>query len=171
MGACSPCNILFHVLSLLQAGGVEGARGPGGGRCTNVERDLLAPSCGAARRPAPAGLLHQLVRVLSCPPYLPLCVTVHAVLPHMPHPCVSPTPPPPTPLFSAQVALAITICIIVGVKLQDVSYDSGNFNYSCLLGTDYGSSSLCTVSERDCQCRGTVVLAFRVAAYVGSASQ
>ncbi|KAI7840265.1 hypothetical protein COHA_006047 [Chlorella ohadii] len=43
-----------------------------------------------------------------------------------------------------QVALAITICIIVGVKLQDVSYDSGNFNYSCLLGTDYGSSSLCT---------------------------
>ena len=62
--------------------------------------------------------------------------------------------PPPGPsllqallLWRAQVALAVAICIIVGVKLQDVSVESGtlNFNYSCLLGTSYGSSSLCTV--------------------------
>ncbi|PRW59976.1 transmembrane of CMA family [Chlorella sorokiniana] len=45
-----------------------------------------------------------------------------------------------------QVGLAVAICIIVGVKLQDVSFNSDNltFSYSCLLGSDYGSSSLCT---------------------------
>ncbi|KAL4458431.1 hypothetical protein ABPG75_013296 [Micractinium tetrahymenae] len=44
--------------------------------------------------------------------------------------------------------LAILIAILVSVKLMDVSVsvDGTNvsYNYSCLLGTDYGSSSLCT---------------------------
>jgi len=150
MGACSPCNILFHVLSLLQAGGVEGAREPGGGLCTNFERDLPA---------APLGGLRQLAYCTNSCGCLraPIAATLRSsacsTAPHATSVCLT-HPPPLQPLspFRAQVALAITICIIIGVKLQDVSYDSGTFNYSCLLGTDYGSSSLCTVSERHHQC-------------------
>ena len=55
----------------------------------------------------------------------------------------------PTALPPAQVALAVAICIIVGVKLQDVSYDSGNFsfNYSCLLGELVGACCLAARKE------------------------
>ena len=53
----------------------------------------------------------------------------------------------PRPL-APQIALACAIAGVVAVKLVDVYVDVGNtglnYQYSCLLGQDVGSSSLCT---------------------------
>lgn len=43
-----------------------------------------------------------------------------------------------------QVVLAIAIVVVVAVQLVDVNVDGGSYSYSCLLGQDYLSSSLCT---------------------------
>lgn len=49
-----------------------------------------------------------------------------------------------TPL--PQIALACAIAGVVAVQLVDVNVDVANldYHYSCLLGQDVGSSSLCT---------------------------
>lgn len=48
-----------------------------------------------------------------------------------------------------QGIVAIAIAVVVAVKLMDVTVavdgaEVLDYNYTCLLGTDYGSSSLCT---------------------------
>ena len=141
---CSPCSILFHVLSFLQASS-------GGGR--RFYKRLAAPR----RRLAPLGGTAS----WPCRCVMPCCLStgtssdsardnkawLHGVVQLDVHPPPGPSLLQALLLWRAQVALAVAICIIVGVKLQDVSVESGtlNFNYSCLLGTSYGSSSLCTV--------------------------
>jgi hypothetical protein len=43
-----------------------------------------------------------------------------------------------------QVLLAIAIIVVVAVQLVDVGVDGTSYSYSCLLGQDYLSTSLCT---------------------------
>lgn len=76
----------------------------------------------------------------GCCAAVPQAAHTFACVPQAAHTfaCAAVNHPPRRPA-PAQVALAVAICIIVGVKLQDVSYDSGNFNYSCLLGELVGA--------------------------------
>ena len=149
MGACSPCSIVYHVAAICQV--LLQGRGPATGRVQ------AASTAGAACWLSvpfhrPLGWWGRLMEQAAAPPVSPPASDSRRQPPPRAHPPLLVCPrSPPRPL-APQIALACAIAGVVAVKLVDVKLDVdvGNtvpnysYSYSCLLGQDVGSSSLCT---------------------------
>ena len=132
------CNILFHVCAFLQVKPrpqlvLAAAEPDRPGRCNGPLAALPITGSGCIRRPDRRRHWGRPAHTAAAP-----CASSPACATNCPrHEIVLLLP-------IVQVLLAIAIIVVVAVQLVDVGVDGTSYSYSCLLGQDYLSTSLCT---------------------------